>query len=338
MSLWHVCNRTVRDEIAMDFGKLTPEVNSGRIYSGPGPGALFEAAAAWHRLAGWLRDTAAAMAMTRAAAPYLTWCNATAARAEQAADAAAAAAKAYESALAAVVPPAVVAANRARQRSLAGANRLGQMSQAIADIDAEYERMWSQDADAMHVYAGASADASRVTPFTSPPPTSTAPAGPPAAVPAIRSSAATVRLMAAPELVSAGCRVMSAIPAALQELSESPLASLGTSLAPVASSLSKLSSLSAPSDFALSHLNCLNKATALTSLLPSFLPNRGRAVLAAPTARLGRGMSIGTLSAPRVWTTRTTLALDTARFDRGWAGEPIRLVKAGEPPRWPLSQ
>ncbi|WP_155731734.1 PPE domain-containing protein, partial [Mycobacterium avium] len=31
----------------MDFGALPPEINSGRMYAGPGSGPLMAAAAAW---------------------------------------------------------------------------------------------------------------------------------------------------------------------------------------------------------------------------------------------------------------------------------------------------
>ncbi len=43
----------------MDFGILPPEINSGRIYTGPGPGPMLAAAAAWDDLAAALGSTAA---------------------------------------------------------------------------------------------------------------------------------------------------------------------------------------------------------------------------------------------------------------------------------------
>ncbi|WP_157012061.1 PPE domain-containing protein, partial [Mycobacterium celatum] len=43
----------------MDFGALPPEVNSTRIYAGPGAGSMVAAAAAWDGLAAELRSAAA---------------------------------------------------------------------------------------------------------------------------------------------------------------------------------------------------------------------------------------------------------------------------------------
>ena len=45
--------------MALDFGALPPEVNSGRMYSGPGAEPMLAAAAAWQGLAAQLRSTAA---------------------------------------------------------------------------------------------------------------------------------------------------------------------------------------------------------------------------------------------------------------------------------------
>ncbi len=322
----------------MDFETLPPEINSGRMYCGPGPGSIMAAATAWGQLADRLYDTAAnyravtsklvrgpqapaAIAMTQAAAPYIGWLNATAAQAEHAATQAAAAASAHESALAAMVPPQAINANRAQLISLATTNYLGQTSPAIADIDAEYEQMWATDADAMYAYAGASADASTVTPFTSPPATTAGPVGQGAATG--RASGAWI-LRLAPEIILAGNQVIPTIPEALRALFSSPLTSFRTSLSSVTSPLSKLSSLSAPSGFAITHLNRLNKAAASMS----FSPNQGRVSGAAFTADFGRGSSIGTLSVPRGWVTEIAISPVIVELQRGWVGKPIRLVKA----------
>ncbi len=232
-----------------------------------------------------------------------------------------------------MVPPPVIDANRALRTSLASTNCLGQTSPAIADTEADYERMWAQDADAMYAYAGASADASTLTLFT-PPPHATG--GPARQGTAVTQACRTWALTAAPEIISAGYQVMSTIPEALQALSSSPLATFDASLLPVASSLSKLSSLSAPSDFAIKHLNSLNRKAALRWLLP----NPGGAGGAAITAAFGRGTSIGTsigtLSVPQAWAAATTPSPVTMEpLRRGWACEPIRLVHVSDPQTWP---
>lgn len=178
----------------MDFGALPPEINSARIYSGPGSRPLMQAAAAWQRLANELTATAAsyssvisgltgddwlgpsALSMAAAAVPYVAWMRATAASAEQAAAQAVAAANAYESAYAATVPPTVIAANRRTMLSLVKTNVFGQNTPAIATSEAQYGEMWAQDIVAMEGYAGASAAASQLPPFT-PPPATTSRAG-----------------------------------------------------------------------------------------------------------------------------------------------------------------
>lgn len=173
----------------MDFGLLPPEINSGRMYTGPGPGPMLAAAAAWEGLASelsstassyqsvidgliggpWLGPTSASMAA--AAAPFVAWMNASAAQAEQTATQAAAAAAAYETAFAATVPPPVIAANRSLLTVLIATNFLGQNTPAIAATEFHYAEMWAQDAAAMYGYAGSSAAATQLTPFTEPPQT-----------------------------------------------------------------------------------------------------------------------------------------------------------------------
>ncbi len=289
----------------MNFTTLPPEIISGQLHHGPGPGSMAEAATAWGRLAIRLHTAVANYrAVTAkppagwegpmaAMGPYIDWLSATAIRAEQAATRAAAAASAHEAAVAATAQPSTIGANRARRRSLTLANPLALAGPAIADTEADYERMWAQDAAAMYAYAEASADAAAITPFTSPPD-----AGQGAAVgPGPRTRALT----SAPEVVSAGRQLISVAPAALRALSRSPLATFDVSLASVTCPLSKLSSLTAPSGVAIAHLNSLNKAAALRCLLPR-RGVRGDAI----TAQVGRATPVGALSVPRTWTTAAT--------------------------------
>jgi len=325
----------------MHFATLPPEINSARMYSGPGSGPMISAAAAWDRLAAKLLDMAAdyrsatsslaqrcqgptARAMSQAIAPHIDWLDATATRAEEAATHARAAASTYEAARAATVSPAMIEANRNRRRSLVSTNYLGQTASAIADTEAAYERMWAKDIHALYAYAGALANASKVTLFTSPP----------TQAEAARPNAFGTRpcriwaLTAAPQVISAGYQVMSAIPQILEELSSTTLTTFDVLLAPVTSSLSRLAALSAPSGLALSRLNSRNKAAALRSLFPK----PGGLTRPMPTAGFGRGMSIGLLSVPRTWTRATAPDPVAAEPKRGWVYEPVGLMGPGEPP------
>ena len=178
----------------MDFALLPPEINSARMYAGPGPGPMLAAAAAWEALGAELQSTASSYqsviagltagswlgpssaSMAAAAAPYVAWMNATATQAEQTANQAIAAAAAYDAAFAETVPPPVVAANRNLLMALVATNFFGQNTPAIAATEAQYAEMWAQDAAAMYGYAGSSASATTLTPFT-PPPQTTNPGG-----------------------------------------------------------------------------------------------------------------------------------------------------------------
>lgn len=173
----------------MDFGAFPPEINSARIYAGPGSAPMLAAASAWSGLAAELRSAAAgyqaeitgltgedwmgpaASMMAAAAAPYIMWMETTAAQAEQTATQAKAAAGAFEEAHAMTVPPPVIAANRAQLATLVATNFLGQNAAAIAATEAHYGQMWAQDAAAMYGYAANSAAATTVTPFAAPPQT-----------------------------------------------------------------------------------------------------------------------------------------------------------------------
>ncbi len=227
----------------MDFAMLPPEVNSARMYAGPGPGPMLAAASAWDGLAAELQSTAASYraaiseltggpwlgsssaSMAAAATPYLDWMTTTAGQAEQTATQARAAAAAYEAAFAMTVPPPVIEANRSLLMTLIATNVLGQNTAAIAATEVHYAEMWAQDATAMYGYAGSAAVASTLTPFAEPPPT-TNPAGG-----AQQAAAATQ------SIVSNGPRVINAIPQALQGLATSPAA---TPAGPVSDLLSAI--------------------------------------------------------------------------------------------------
>jgi PPE-repeat protein len=192
----------------MDFGAFPPEVNSTRMYAGPGAGSMLAAAAAWDGLAADLHSTesaygsvisglagvswqgASSASMAAAAAPYMVWMSATAGQAEQVANQARAAASAYEAAFAMTVPPPVIAANRAQLMSLVATNFLGLNTPAIMATEAHYHTMWAQDAAAMYGYAGSSAIASALPPFTPATPT-TNPAGLAGQTAAMANTAAT---------------------------------------------------------------------------------------------------------------------------------------------------
>jgi PPE-repeat protein len=176
----------VVDFPVVDFGALSPEINSARMYTGPGSASLQAAASAWNGLAAELSSAAtgydkvitqlasdewmgpASASMASAAQPYVSWMSTTAAQAEQAATQARSAAAAYEQAFAATVPPPLVAANRAETAAAVQANVFGQYTPLIAQLESQYGEMWAQDSAAMYAYAGQSAAAAQVTPFASP--------------------------------------------------------------------------------------------------------------------------------------------------------------------------
>ncbi|SRX95253.1 PPE family protein PPE27 [Mycobacterium tuberculosis H37Rv] [Mycobacterium shimoidei] len=224
----------------MDFGALPPEINSGRMYSGPGAGPMLAAAGAWDSVAAELGLAAtgyssvladltsgpwvgpASMAMAAAAAPYVSWLNTAAAQAEQTAAQARAAVAAYEAAFAMTVPPPVVAANRALLMALIATNFFGQNTPAIMATEAQYAEMWAQDAAAMYGYASAAASASNVTPFEAPPQT-TNPAGDAGQAAAIAKAAATPAGDSAQTAATATTQLSSAGAVSAQQVSASPV-------------------------------------------------------------------------------------------------------------------
>ena len=231
----------------MDYGILPPEINSARIYAGPGSAPMLAAASAWDGLAAELGSAAssytaviseltegswegpASASMAASATPYVTWMSTAAAEAEQTASQARAAAAAFEAAFALTVPPAVVAANRAQLAALVATNVVGQNTPAITATEAMYAEMWAQDATAMYTYAGSSAAAATVTPFSSPPQTTNQAA---AASQAGAVSQAT-GTSASTGVQSTLSQVVTTMPNALQGLS-SPLSSASVGVSPFA--------------------------------------------------------------------------------------------------------
>ncbi len=193
----------------MSFMMLPPEINSTRMYTGPGSASLRAASASWNSVSVGLHSAAesyramiadltsfqwlgpSSAAMIASVLPYVGWLEATAVQAGHSAMQASAAAAAYEQAFAMTVPPPAIAANRTELAALIATNFFGQNTAAIAANEAEYAEMWATDATAMTSYSSTSAAARALTPFTSPHQT-TNPAGLGAQSAAVANSTANV--------------------------------------------------------------------------------------------------------------------------------------------------
>ncbi|WP_286670885.1 PPE domain-containing protein [Mycobacterium paraterrae] len=228
----------------MDFGFYPPEINSGRMYSGPGSGPMMAAAQAWMALADELYTAASgyqsvvsdvtsgawsgpsSASMSAAAASFVEWLSATAAQAEESATQAQAAAAGYETAFAMTVPPPVIAANRSLLAALVATNFFGQNTPAIAATEIQYAEMWVQDAVAMYGYAASSASATALSPFQ-PPQQNTDP-GSSASQAAAVGQASNTAAGNAQSVASAAQQAFSAIPNALQSAATSDSVATGT--------------------------------------------------------------------------------------------------------------
>jgi PPE-repeat protein len=216
----------------MDYGVLAPEINSTRMYTGPGSGPMLAAAEAWQNLAAELHSAAnsyqsvvsgltagswsgpASASMAAAASSYTAWLTATATQAEQSAAQAKSAVAAYQAAFTSTVPPQAVAVNRSRLTTLVATNVFGRNTQAIAANEAQYAEMWAQDAAAMYGYAASSASVTTLTPFT-PPQQNTNPAGSGGQAAAV-SQATGTSAGNVQSTVSSIQQAFSAVPSALQ--------------------------------------------------------------------------------------------------------------------------
>jgi PPE-repeat protein len=326
----------------MDFAMLPPEINSGRMYAGPGSGPMRAAAAAWDGLAAELYSAAnsyqsvvsgltagpwlgpASASMAAAAARYAAWMSTTAAQAEQTAAQAKAAAADYETAFAATVAPPVIAANRSLLMALIATNVLGQNTPAIAATETQYAEMWAQDAATMYGYAGSSASATTLTPFTPPAPT-TNPGG-------LAGQAGT---SAATNTQTALSHLTSAVPTALQGLaSPLPSTSATSGLTGILQSLGLASPLGYADGVASSAglavssgawssasdadaamiaaddqmtgmdgqvMGTLGQVTGMEGRIMNRFDQLG-AVRTAVSAGVGQATSVGALSVPQAWT------------------------------------
>ncbi|EUA13084.1 PPE family protein [Mycobacterium kansasii 732] len=335
----------------MDFGALPPEINSARMYTGPGLGSLLAAAQVWDGVAIDLYNAASAVQsvirgllvgpwrgssaglMAAAASPYVTWLGITAAQAELTADQVRTAATAYESAFATTVPPAVIAENRIQLLTLIATNLFGQNTPAIAVTEAEYGEMWAQDAAAMYGYAASAAIATEtLTPFDE--------------APEITNAGGLVQQAAAVEEATdtaAANQLISAVPQALQQLAEptqsiTPFTAAGELWKAISPHLSPLSNIVSMLN---NHVSMLSSGMSMTntasSLFKGMAPAAAKAVesavesgaramgslgsgLGTPgiggsgvAAGLGRALSIGSLSVPQGWAAANQAVLPAAR-------------------------
>jgi PPE-repeat protein len=352
----------------MDFAAMPPEVNSTRMYSGPGSAPMSAAAEAWDSLAIELHSTAAAygyevasltdgswlgpaaMSMAAAVTAHADWLVLSATQAQETAAQARAAAGAYEAAFLSTVPPAMISENRSRLMALVATNILGQNGAAIATTEAQYAEMWAQDAAAMYAYAAASASATKLTPFTAPAPVTNS-AG-------LASQAAAVAHAGTSDAGAAAklSELVSAVPPMLQNLA-SPLQSTSVATLPagIAGVLTDLG-LTSPVTF----LNPLNTGVGVSSLGESLGVGLGtqantnlldaaqklgdgqvqimqRLDQLGSSAAAGSGASIGGLSVPQGWVARapaarlvalTSAATVLGTATQGLADSPASLLSA----------
>ncbi len=330
----------------MDFGALPPEINSARMYAGPGTAPMMAAAAAWNSLAAELSSTAAgyesviaelageqwlgpaSASMVAVVQPYVAWLNVTAGHAQRAASQATASAAAFETAFAATVPPPVIAANRAQLAALVATNFLGINTPAIMATEAHYAEMWAQDAAAMYRYAASSAIAGVLNPLT--PPASTAT---PAAQATLMGTIAGL-----PNAVAALASPAAAVPAQATPILGYPI--VANTINGIVNTTSWWVINTIPNSVLLSRAINAAPATALATasapaavLAPAATTSFGGTPI---LAGLGQASTVGGLSVPASWSATAPATSSTAAAGSGWAvaseeAPPVTAVPAGMP-------
>lgn len=300
---------------------------------------MLTAAAAWDELANELYSAAtdyasvtsglagawagrAATSMAQAAAPYIQWLSTTAGQAEQAADQARSAASAH-----------------AQLMMLVATNVLGHNSPAIAATEAGYEQMWAQDAVAMYGYAGASTLTAFAQPPATTDPAGLArrSAATGQVVGTASGTQAQEVLSNGSQPMTMTPQALQGLSAPPTSTATLPCTGASTATCPSATPLSTLSSyiskfntLTGPAKFAMYPMNFLQKGFSMTMSKIATAPAAAAKAVASTLARgvgagahalgaaalpgsgaggggaafsagLGRGMSIGALSAPQSW-------------------------------------
>jgi PPE-repeat protein len=275
------------------------------MYSGYKAQSMLTAAAAWDKLADDLYCTTACYrsiitrltdegwrgpasdSMAAAVGAYMSWLTNTATQAGEIANQARAAASAYETAFAAMVPPPVIEANRARLASLIAENVISQNTPAISAVEADYGQMWAQDASAMYHYAGASAAAATLTPLA-----------PPSLGGSLLEESADTSAPASAQdaLAQLTCALTQALQSLARPLQSTPAISAVTGLL-------KLTPISSPvGAFAAAISSPLSVTASVSSAAVWSLKTLGSPEMAVSLA-WGKGVSVGRLSVPRSWPT-----------------------------------